>query len=242
MAYRNECHFLRTVEDDANPANAPDIVEPEDDAQNSGGAQSEQPSFANAHPWARDQQLPASGDGASTQSMPMQGVPVVPPAVSLFEGVKSPSANNSMFQFVPGETNRDTNEMSASPSGQSGGPTPNSSTASDQQHKARMGNQINGSGNTSYDASPASAPQTLTSQSGVDGQPGFYDTSGYPISAQNVAQNRGYSVQQPHMGFGMTNGWGAMQTGQPVADGVLRSLMNMGPMDAMDLSSWDSGN
>jgi len=30
---------------------------------------------------------------------------------------------------------------------------------------------------------------------------------------------------------------------QPVGgEGVLRALMSMGPMDAMDLSSWDSGN
>ena len=56
-------------------------------------------------------------------------------------------------------------------------------------------------------------------------------------------------MPQAPMEFGMSNGWthSGMQAGQagvpaPVPDGVLRSLMNMGPMDAMDLSSWDSGN
>lgn len=249
MAYRNECHFLKVVEDDANPATAPDIVEPDSDAQNSAGAQSEHQGFANPQPWVGDQQMPTSSEGASTQNMPMQGIPVVSPrSASLFEGVKSPSTTSALLRFVQGESGGDPNDLSASPGAQSGGPTPNSSTASEQ-HKARMGAGMNGSGSTSYDASPSSAHQTLKSQAGVDGQSGFYDPGGYPLSGQPVAQGQRYPVPQAPMEFGMSNGWthSGMQAGQagvpaPVPDGVLRSLMNMGPMDAMDLSSWDSGN
>ncbi|KAL2105387.1 hypothetical protein VUR80DRAFT_8451 [Thermomyces stellatus] len=243
MAYQNQCHFLKTQEDDANPTNAPDLVEPENEDQNSAGARSDQPGFTAAQTWAREQQMAASGDSGSAQNMPMHTV-VSSTSTPLFEGVKSPPSASSMFQFVPGETNGDANDMSVSPGGQSGGPTSNSSTASEQQqqHRARMANQINGSASTSYDASPAPAPQTLTSNAGVDGQGNFYDPNGFPMSAQAVPQNQRYPVQQPQMEFPMANGWGPMQTGQPVAEGVLRSLMNMGPMDAMDLSSWDSGN
>lgn len=238
MAYRNQCHFLRTHEDDANAANAPDLVEPESDDPTSAGAQSDQQGFASAPSWEREQQLPVSRDG-SAQGLPMQGqgVPVVPPtSTPLFEGVKSPGAR-PMFQFIPGEAGADANDMSGSPGAGSGGPTPNSSTASE--HKARIG-QVSGSGSTSYDASPAPAPQTLGSQAGVEGQAGFYDASGFPM-AQGVPGDQRFPVQG-QMGFGMASGWGPVQAGQPVADGVLRSLMNMGPMDAMDLSSWESGN
>lgn len=51
--------------------------------------------------------------------------------------------------------------------------------------------------------------------------------------------------QQQQGAFSMTTSWGDMagQAGMPqVGDGVLRALMNMGPMDAMDLSSWDQNN
>lgn len=185
--------------------------------------------------------MAASRDAGSAQNVPMN--PVVPPtSTPLFEGGKSPAATSGMFPFVPGETNGDANDMSNSPGGQSGGPTPNSSTASEQQQKTRMTNHINGSANTSYDASPSSAPQTLTSTAGVEGQGNFYDPNGFPMPAQAVPPAQRYPVQQAQMEFGMASGWGAMQTGQPVAEGVLRSLMNMGPMDAMDLSSWDSGS
>lgn len=52
-------------------------------------------------------------------------------------------------------------------------------------------------------------------------------------------------VNEQQGGYGMatTNGWVDMpgQTNMPpVGEGVLRALMNMGPMDAMDLSAWDT--
>ena len=253
MAYRNECHFLKVVEDDANPATAPDIIEPDSSVQNNAGAQSEHQGFSNPQPWAGDQQMSTSSEGASTQNMNMPGIPVVSPrSASLFDGVKSPSTASALLRFVQDESGGDPTDLSASPGARSGGPTSNSSTASEQ-HKSRIGAGMNGSGSTSYDASPSSAHQTLKSQAGVDGQGGFYDTGGYPLSGQPVAQGQRYQVPQASMEFGMSNDWAhsGMQTGQagvsapvpvPVPDGVLRSLMNMGPMDAMDLSSWESGN
>lgn len=60
-----------------------------------------------------------------------------------------------------------------------------------------------------------------------------------------------YQMQQQQMGgqsipYGMSNGWDNVAAAQQAAniqnEGVLRALMNMGPMEAMDLSSWDTGN
>ncbi|SPN97812.1 related to Zn(II)2Cys6 transcriptional activator [Cephalotrichum gorgonifer] len=255
MAYQNDVNFLKPGEEDPNPATAPNLAEAESDAQNNTGAHSEPQGYANAPSWARDGQMAVSHDGATAQGIPMQGVPVVPGAASpLFGvGVKSPPGTSSMLRFVQSESNGDTNDLSTSPGGPSNGPTPNSSTASDQ-HKGRAaaGGALNGgSGTTSYNASPASAHQAVAGAEA--GQGGFYGggPGDFGMSAdRGVTQGQGYPVppqQQPQMGFGIESGWGSMQTGgqpgvTPVAEGVLRSLMNMGPMDAMDLSSWDSGN
>lgn len=150
---------------------------------------------------------------------------------------------------MPTSHDGDTNDMSGSPGGQSAaGPTPNSSTTSEQL-KGPMGNRMNGSGRTSYDASPAPAHQAVTSQAGVEPVQGsFYSGSGgFGVTDPGVVapgQQYPIPIQQPSMRFEMANEWGEMQAAAqpPVAEGVLRSLMNMGPMDAMDVSVWDSGN
>ena len=52
------------------------------------------------------------------------------------------------------------------------------------------------------------------------------------------------SIDQPG-NFPMPGDWGNFQGTPaipPPGEGVLRALMNMGPMDAMDLSSWDTAN
>jgi hypothetical protein len=70
------------------------------------------------------------------------------------------------------------------------------------------------------------------------------DASGQPFfgDPNNFAMSTAMTDQQGD--FGMTGGWGDMhaQNTMPVGDGVLRALMSMGPMDAMDLSSWEAAN
>ena len=113
--------------------------------------------------------------------------------------------------------------------------------------------QVNGSGRNSFQASPISPQQNLMGQQGDmcggggggggDSTNNFFgDPGGFSVSPTMNEQQHGGSM------FGVAAGtgpWGNMQDqqGMPqVGDGVLRALMNMGPMDAMDLSSWDQGN
>ncbi|PKS07875.1 hypothetical protein jhhlp_006483 [Lomentospora prolificans] len=244
MAYRNECHFLRTGEDDADPRNAPNLVDPEGEGQIGNGLTPERQNFGN-QAWMSDQQMAPARESSSVQGLPMQGIPVMAQgSAPVFD--KSSAVAAPIVGYVPGEGTAESNDMSTSPGGQSSGPTPNSSTASEP--KGRSGGQVNGSGSNSFNASPASAHQTIHTQSGVDtAQPNFYNAqNAFGISNPGIPPNQRYAVPQPPIGdFGMSNGWNEIPTQagmEPVAEGVLRSLMNMGPMDAMDLSSWESGN
>lgn len=83
----------------------------------------------------------------------------------------------------------------------------------------------------------------MMNHGGVDtaGEQGFFSNhGGFGMTPDMGADVGGYSIPQ-------AGGWNDMNPHppglqQPVGEGVLRALMNMGPMDAMDLSSWDSGN
>ncbi|KAG7143533.1 Citrinin biosynthesis transcriptional activator ctnR like protein [Verticillium longisporum] len=99
--------------------------------------------------------------------------------------------------------------------------------------------------------------RTISDSSGFSGQrwlgpdAGFAQEGGasrVPLQGMVLTPGSGARFQMgdsPVDAYGMaSNGWPGMpgQTGMtPMSEGVLRSLMNMGPMDAMDLSSWDSG-
>lgn len=149
--------------------------------------------------------------------------------------------------FEKGGTGGNQQGTNGSPvEGQSSGPTPNSSSDTRNQHLAP--GQANSSDRNSFNASPISPQQNLmgandlgsTNTANFFSEPG--DFSGQPQQQQHQQQNA----------FSMApNGWGDMaaqqnqvpqQQQQQLGDGVLRALMNMGPMDAMDLSSWDQGN
>ncbi|CAI4213916.1 unnamed protein product [Parascedosporium putredinis] len=90
MAYRNECHFLRAGEDNADPRNAPNLVEPENETQSGAALGREDQNFGN-QPWIPDQQISASRGSNPAQGMPMQGISVIGPVPTpIFE--KSPLA------------------------------------------------------------------------------------------------------------------------------------------------------
>ncbi|KAK7422201.1 hypothetical protein QQX98_001724 [Neonectria punicea] len=216
MAYRNECHFMKMAGDDGNAATAPNIVEPTDDSQ---GLNPVNPGSFGPQGW-----IP-----------PDQQVPILTPSSgATFE--KNGSATGALSGF--GENSGESQETSGSPDGaQSNRPTPNSSTGSDQRMHLAPG-QMNGSGRNSFQASPISPNQTLINPGPLDGstQGFFADPNGFTLPA---------TMSDQQGSFVMPEGWGDIQgqTGvTPVGEGVLRALMNMGPMDAMDLSSWDNGN
>lgn len=161
-----------------------------------------------------------------------QQLPILTPSSgATFE--KNGSGSRAVSGF--GDMTGDSQDASGSPDGmQSSRPTPNSSTGSDQRNHLAPG-QLNGSGHNSFNASPMSPNQTLMNPGILDGntQGFFADTSGFSMPT-GLDQNGGFT---------MPDGWADIQgqTGVPqVGEGVLRALMNMGPMDAMDLGTWET--
>ncbi|CVL11026.1 related to Zn(II)2Cys6 transcriptional activator [Fusarium proliferatum] len=192
--------------------NQPDIVEPNHSVPEITTAEE---SFATQAWMSSDQQLPI----------------LTPSSGATFEKTGSGSRTMSGFGDVTG----DSQDASGSPDGlTSNRPTPNSSSGSDQRNHLAPG-QLNGSGHNSFNASPMSPNQTLMNPSVLDGstQGFFSDTAGFTMPT---------SLDQSG-GFSMPDGWGDIQgqSGIPqVGEGVLRALMNMGPMDAMDLGTWET--
>ena len=222
MAYRNECDFLKARGDEPNPASGPEIVEPQNGMS---GLDSSTSAGFNSQSWLSAEQS-------------MGGL--TPSSGGMYD--KSGSAGGH------GGASGDNQGTVGSPEGgQTGRLTPNSSSnggrdgAAESRGRLAPG-QVNGSGRNSFQASPISPHQNLMGPGDLSGgnQGSFFGdpTNGFAVSPNMNEQQQG--------GFGMANGgWGDMagqQSLPQVGDGVLRALMNMGPMDAMDLSSWDQGN
>jgi len=213
-AYRNECNYMNPSDNDINQPGPPDIVEPNNDM----------PSMS------------VSGDGnfgAQAWMSSEQHIPSIltPSSGATFEKTGSGSRTVSGF----GDMTGDGQDASGSPDAmQSNRPTPNSSTGSDQRNHLAPG-QMNRSGVNSFNASPMSPNQNMMNPGVLDGstQGFFADTSGFGMPT---------SLDQSG-GFSMPDGWADIhgQAGVPqVGEGVLRALMNMGSMDAMDLGTWES--
>ncbi|KAI5463029.1 fungal-specific transcription factor domain-containing protein [Mariannaea sp. PMI_226] len=224
MAYRNECHFMKMAGDDGNAATGPDIIDP-----GSGGA----PGMTNANPNT------TSTYGARGWMPPDQQIPILTPSSgNTFE--KNGSATGTMSGF--GEGSGDSQETSVSPDGMpSNRPTPNSSTGGSDQRMHLAPGGMNGSGRNSYQASPVSPNQTMMNPGPLDGAThGFFaDTNGFTLQTTLTDQQGGFVM--PTEWVDLQGQGGVTQVGEG-GEGVLRALMNMGPMDAMDLSTWDSGN
>lgn len=164
---------------------------------------------------------------------PEHQMPVLTPTSGSMYDKANPTSGRAFD--VTGESQDGT----GSPEGQSNGPTP-SSNSSDRVHLSS--NQMNGASGggvnsvprQEFRASPMSPQPNILNSHPVPVEPGthqnFFAANGYPMPA-------GITNQQ---GFAMGTGWGDMNNQQ--SEGVLRVLMNMGPMEAMDLSSWDSGH
>ncbi|OIW34970.1 hypothetical protein CONLIGDRAFT_675914 [Coniochaeta ligniaria NRRL 30616] len=257
MAYRNECQFLRGIEDDGNPVNAPDIT----DTDTSGGATavSQTPSSAGLtshQSWRGDQttsSLPTRERGAGNSPYPhMHGLMPVAGAPAY----EMDTSSTGLSGTSPGD------------GGPSNRPTPNSGSSGADQRGRQNNNSLapgsagglhrNGSsGRTSFEASPAasSIPKTTTTTQGVDieaaasAAPFFGDLpSGSVVGGFGLGPDVGTGLtprfsmaDDADGGANEFGGWEMPgQTGMtPVAEGVLRSIMSMGPMDTMDLG-WDT--
>ncbi|KAK1757602.1 transcriptional activator protein acu-15 [Echria macrotheca] len=233
MPYRNECHFIKTVEDDGDPSNGPNIVEPDatnntSQTPNSGGPTSQ--TWSGAEP---STSLPTRERGSGSAYVPLHGM--MPPGSSL-NGYSSAD-----MDAISG------NEMSGtSPdgAGQSSRPTPNSSATS-ADHLAPNA-RVN-SGRNSFEASPVMPNINMagTSQGEVDSTVNamnafFNDPSSFSVppgvSTGLTPQTR-FSMPDTPGDFSLPSEWQEPAM-TPVAQGVLRSMLGM---ESMDLS-WGSNS
>ncbi|TWU75412.1 hypothetical protein ED733_003186 [Metarhizium rileyi] len=224
LAFRGECHLMKTQGDDGSPAMAPELVGNQGD-NGAGPASAASVGFDGGQPWLGTDQTP---------------VPVLTPnSGTMFE--KNGSASGHMSGY---DANGDGHDRTGSPeAGQSNGPTPNSSGGgSDAKSHLAPGNLGGAGQENGFQPSPISS-QNLMSQGAATDAGSHHGFFGEPLS---FGMDHNMTGQQD--GFAVPQSWGPGISSQPappnitpVGEGVLRALMNMGPMDAMDLSSWDSG-
>ncbi|KAK7924173.1 hypothetical protein PG985_006227 [Apiospora marii] len=188
-------------------------------------------------PW---DSMPSRGPGSGRRN----NEDITLPGMSLHAGYTMGGSPLKTNGFA-GSQNTSSHEMSASPhtDSLSSRPTPNSSGASEQPNSSSA--HVTGSGRTSFDASPR---DRMGTQSEMDAAATafFSASSGFDLTGAEPGMTPGRGFIIPEMtgnDFTMPNGWDQAQDPPemtPVAEGVLRNLMNMPPMDAMDLG-WDSG-
>ncbi|CAI6099921.1 unnamed protein product [Clonostachys chloroleuca] len=210
-----KCHFLKPKDDDGNPVNAPDLVDAIHNTDTIHNIEAVTSAGFNSQNWL-------SADQSMSGLTPSSG-----------NGIAAAGG----LQSIGGSSSRDNQASSGSPDGQSNGPTPNSSTGSGgtQDPRSRLvPGPMGGSGGNSFQASPISPHQNLMSQ--ADASNFFGATSGFTMPS-------GMNEQQGS--FDLSNGWDTMN-GQselpPLGEGVLRAIMDMGSIDAMDLTPWESTN
>ncbi|KAK0737674.1 fungal-specific transcription factor domain-containing protein [Apiosordaria backusii] len=207
LPYSNECHFLKGMGDDGNPANAPDIVEAEPPNPNISGFPGTESANLPTRERAQAPYLPAHG--LVPHSYPEYGAP---------------------------EMDTGSNDVSGtSPSGgQSGRPTPNSSTASETLPNLTPG------GN-SFETSPPTSLKNLVNMPGAtQGEMG-------PNSAAFNFNDSPFGMTSGVSEYPVPSGWGDMsvragdmpvQAGMtPGTERILQSMM-AGSIDAMDMG-WD---
>lgn len=254
MAYRNECQFLRTVEDDGNPVNGPDITTTETTDNSAAGVS----------------QTPTSSTGGGNNSQSWHGGDQGSSLPTRERGGRGNSPYPHMHGLMPmGGTNgydMDTSSNGLSGTspeggGQSSRPTPNSGSSDQRQNNngnlapGSAGLRNSSSGRASFEASPAAAssshnphlPKPTQPQSNMDdaSAAAFFDdlpssAGGFGLGEVSTGLTPRFSMSDA-AGANEYAGWEIPgQTGMtPVAEGVLRSIMSMGPMDTMDLG-WDT--
>lgn len=213
---------MKTAGDDGNAATAPDIVEP------SGAGQA----IPNTNT--------TGSFGGPGWIPPNQQLPILTPSSGhTYDKNGSPTGALSGFG-----DNAESQDASGSPDGApSNRPTPNSSGAGSDQRMHLAPGQM-GSGHNSFHASPISPNQTLMNPGPLDGSTqGFFgDTSAFTMPTTLTDQQNGFVLSNDWVDLPNQAGVSGVTPVSESGEGVLRALMNMGPMDAMDLSTWDQGN
>lgn len=239
LAYRNECQFMRVAEDNGNPVQAPNLVDPlpQSDPATAAAAAASSQSPVNdallAANWLNANDRPTSG-------LSMSSGMVLTPLSGLSATAEAPFNNQDGGSADVMDIPISTDGVASS----SAHHTPTASTtpeamahATGQQQTGAMGTRVRaGSTRSSYeatgngrDATAAATTQTFFPNSNAYGMP-------QPINTARFGHAPATSGDE------YVTSWADVSTAPsmtPIAEGVLRSLMNLGPMDAMDLSSWD---
>ncbi|KAK1828247.1 hypothetical protein QBC39DRAFT_157452 [Podospora conica] len=221
MPYSNECVFLKMAGDDGNPVNAPDLVDLDPSLTSNNNTTS---------------QTPSSTGGLPSQSWSSSAEPGSLPTRE--RGSGSGSSYVPVHAMMP-DFGRVDVDSTGTTSLDEGRPTPNSSTAASDHLVAPGGGRV--SGRASFEASPVASHPSMPGRATRGVSEFFADPSAYslPPDVTAGAQQQRYGLADASGGFGSPAGWSDLQ-GQPaMADGVLRSILAMGPMDTMDLR-WDS--
>ncbi|KYK55992.1 binuclear zinc transcription factor [Drechmeria coniospora] len=224
LPYRNKCQFLKTPADEGNAAAALDPME---------------------NPADR----PAAGPDAfesSWLSPDRQAMPALTPSSGTMYEKNGPASSGPMSGF--GESSGEMQELRASPEGGlSNGPTPNSSSGGGSDGKSHLGAGplLNGSAQDAAYRTSSMGPHQGVMSNGLDVPVGGHQSFFGETTSFGLGPDMGAAEAGVNFGMSSSGGWadlnGETPAMQPVGEGVLRALMNMGPMDAMDLSSWDNG-
>jgi len=234
MQFRDDCNYVKSPDEEANPGGA----EGESDKPRTSVSSSND---MGSNWLGAEQQLPTRDRSAGHSPVfPMQGV-----SYSHAGGNPILSSTSGTLSGFGQSENGETNDTSTSPDGPSNRPTPNSSAASDQRQGGGSsagglapGRINNASEGNSFAASPVSPHQNITSQAEMERNVSAFfgdPTNGFTMSTGLTPMMTG---ETPGNEFAVPAGW-EMQgqtTGMtPVSEGVLRTIMQMGPMETMDL-------
>ncbi|EMR71146.1 putative binuclear zinc transcription factor protein [Eutypa lata UCREL1] len=235
--YQNDCPLSR---EGGNPGNAHGLSDGDKQNQMGGGQQQPCPNNFSGQDWMSEDQLPTRERGCPVGLA--DGNMMIPPDVF---GTASAAARG--FMDSSGSSG-EANDLSPNTDGVSNRPTPNSSTTTSDHRQSGTGT----SGSTPFDTSPIGSNRNLGTQAEMDAAaaaassffpdsiPASFHLSGNNSGGTGLTPGQTFSVPDtPGNDFNLPNGW-ASQTMTPVAEGMLRHLMDM-PMDNMDLSGWDSG-
>lgn len=211
LSYRNECLFMKTFGDNGEIPTQNDLVPPTTEGQALN---------------------PANGSSSYGQNWLNAEHPVQ--TLTPRSGSLHGPAGGATSGY--GDSSGDGRDASGSPDGAfQGDPGTGSANGhiSDIRGHLQPG-QVNHSGANSFQASP--------SMQGQDGMMnGHEPTSANLFDASNAyVMQSGSGLGQQHEGYSVNSGWQNVPPQQDVpemGDGVLRALMNMGPLDAMDLST-----
>ena len=234
--FRQECAFLGVPDDAPNPMD--DNPRVDTDSKKDLRRESDPPSGTNNQPnWVPLRDHSPIDHGKDVQRT-LQGL-----ALGGIRRSTYGSGELSGGGYVNSETNN-VNDSGLSPNtGNSGSdrPTPNSTTPSESRANLQNGQT---SGATSYETSPASShnprgPVVAPTQSISEFYPDHPD---YNISSTGLTpDNNGYTMPETP-GFPVPPGWESTTTGlTSVGQGVFNQLMDLGPIDPMDLA-WAGGS